>query len=144
MVDIKFKAYDKKYDCIVEVVEISFETSSALVEYVDEHDGDTIQEYRDFKDVELMQYTGQKDMDGTEIYNGYIIKRDDSDISKCKNRLYIVESKRSGIGDCVGFVFRSLGEYPCNENLFIPRLVDDCKVVGNVFENKELLKWKEK
>ena len=83
-------------------------------------------EHTDFKDIELMQYTGLKDKNNKEIYEG--------DIVTLHNSKYkvIFNSKEAG------FVLRD-DEFEMN----IPFTNNNNKrmeVIGNIYENPELLK----
>ena len=77
-----------------------------------------------FDDLKIMQYTGLKDKNGKEIYEG--------DIVYCHNtkNTYVVERKVfEGYEGalCVGYEFETAHQ----ENL---------EVIGNIYENPELLK----
>ena len=76
-------------------------------------------------EVELMQYTGLKDKNGKEIYEGDIVK----------NRHYVFV-----VGFDEGRIYaKQLGiEYKCYlYNLFFEAALE---VIGNIYENPELLK----
>jgi uncharacterized phage protein (TIGR01671 family) len=87
----------------------------------------------------LMQYVGLKDKNGVEIYEGDIIKEDlDDDIAYT----FIVEWDTTSAGfiirkimssDCCGRLNDECVNYDyCNSS--------DCIVIGNIYENPELLK----
>lgn len=83
-------------------------------------------EHTDFKDIELMEYTGLKDKNNKEIYEG--------DIVTLHNSKYkvIFNSKEAG------FVLRD-DEFEMN----IPFTNNNNKrmeIIGNIYENPELLK----
>lgn len=79
------------------------------------------------------QYTGLKDSKGTEVYEGDILELDIDDKEKAvKNRMYVVWQE-----DTAGFMFRNV-----ENNLMIiyhTEIVDNWKVIGNIYENPEIL-----
>ena len=72
------------------------------------------------------QYTGMKDCDGTEIYEGDIVSTDDED-----EELAIIKWGDDTLKFVVthGNVYSDLGEY-------YPREIE---VIGNIYDNPELL-----
>ena len=82
-------------------------------------------EHTDFKDVELMQYTGLKDKNNKEIYEG--------DIVTLHNSRYKVIFKTEG----ARFVLRN-DEFEL-EITFINNNNERMEIVGNIYENSELL-----
>ena len=79
-----------------------------------------------FDDVNLMQYTGVKDKNGVEIYQGYITK----DTYGTQIPMVVTWDD-----DCSGF--RTLGKYDGEQ--YVGFVKDSCEVVGNIYENPELL-----
>ena len=84
--------------------------------------------FRDFEEVELMQYTGLKDKNGKEIY--------EKDIVSCNKYKNIVVFFENGC-----FKVR----YPKNDTTNIICTLDTflekykCKISGNIYENPEFL-----
>lgn len=76
----------------------------------------------DSKEYILMQCTGLKDKNGKLIYEGDIVK-DDHDA-----------------WHYVKWVYDSWQLFPCTQNNYTIGIVDDeIEVIGNIYENKELL-----
>lgn len=73
-------------------------------------------------DVEVMQYTGLKDSNGNEIYEGDIVEF----YSNVEDEI-ITEKVEYHFG-----IYRA-GDY------FVGKIYNKCKVIGNIYENPELL-----
>lgn len=82
-------------------------------------------EYKDFKNIELMQYTGLEDKNNKEIYEG--------DIITFYNRKYKVTFNTEG----ARFVLR-YDEFEL-DIIFINHNNKRMEVIGNIYENPELL-----
>ena len=85
-------------------------------------------EHTDFKDIELMQYTGLKDKNNKEIYEGDILSNGNNE----KPYKVIFENGS----------FRAEFEGDFEEYSFdlINIVAQGCEIVGNIYENPELIK----
>ena len=123
MREIKFRAWIKEKKVIFEVILIDYVTKK--VTYIVERIGHLLNIRHDkFNDVELMQYTGLKDKNGKEIYEGDIFHIGDKKI------LYVVEWI-----DC-GLKGKQIRNKSC---IGLDYWKDDIEVIGNIYENPELI-----
>lgn len=120
MREIKFMAYEKAYNIIREVVSINFADKTVVLK--DDFFDDV--KLLNFDDVNLMQYTGVKDKNGKEIYDGYITKD-----------TYGTQIPMVVTWDDAGF--RTLGKH--NGEQYVGYVKDSCEVIGNIYKNPELL-----
>jgi uncharacterized phage protein (TIGR01671 family) len=120
--EIKFRAWQTKYETMYNPTDgIYIEFGETLVVGFD--DGDLRLEG---EDVVLMQYTGLKDKNEKEIYEGDIV-------SYGKNRLFaVVWAEKYGSWYVV-----PCGEYENDSEL--GKTEKACEVIGNIYENPELL-----
>ena len=117
--EIKFRAYHKERKEIFEIASIDFEEKKAALS-----NGVIKLLNVDFKQFELLQYTGVKDKNGKEIYEG--------DIIICKYGPQIaMEVKWVDEG------FRTLGKYDGDN--YVGFVKNNEEVIGNIYENKNLL-----
>jgi hypothetical protein len=124
--DIKFRAWVKDRKAIFEVVLINYVTKK--VTYLFERVGHLLNiRHEKFNDIELMQYSGLTDMMEKEIYEGDIL------FESFGERYYKVVFKNGS--------FRAEFEGDFEEHSFdlIDVVAQGCKIVGNIYENPELL-----
>ena len=117
MREIKFRAWDKLNKEMFNVEIMDFQERKVYKDTVS---------YRKFNDIELMQYTGLKDKNEKEIYEGDIVIHH----SKMHKIIFNTEKAR--------FVLRD-DEF----ELEIPFTNNNNKrmeIVGNIYENSELIK----
>jgi uncharacterized phage protein (TIGR01671 family) len=117
---IKFRAWDKMKKIMSEVVEITWDTG--------EGDGIATEHYiGSWNRFELMQYTGLKDKNGKEIYEGDIVRGKSSPSSgRRKSKVFWTDN---------GWQVNMQ-----SENRSLSFLKDRLEIIGNIYENKELLK----
>lgn len=78
--------------------------------------------------IELMQYTGLKDKNGREIYEGDILKQDSCNGLYSETPFSVVWSREYACFSC----------NDTNDGLW-KHIAEMCEVIGNVHENPELL-----
>jgi len=124
MREIKFRAWHKEKKIIGEVLGIDILHKEIFFSNGDVH----CCGFSDFKYIDLMEYTGLKDKNGKEIYEG--------DILKFRNN--------HGIGvvkyydEWGAFVVEYVKPRPLSV-LGMSYYKEDIEVIGNIYENPELL-----
>lgn len=123
--EIKFRVWDVENKEMLEVQELDFEPTfygGRIAIRPDQYN-----DYFDTEDMILMQYTGLKDKNGKEIWENDIVEitREciyDKGIIVFKNGCFFIKSKEN-----------LLALYNCELNNY------KVKVIGNIYDNPELL-----
>lgn len=158
--EIKFRAWQKYHKKMLEVLDIGFkdgEVNSVKVKYPE----DTIPPVVTYKKndekfwidddcIKLMQYTGLKDKNGEEIYEGDIVKSKMYLPIGDGSRERVLSDKGVMCYDKLGILAIKTDEYnekPCYSDFFHTIELSDCEfeieVIGNIYENPELLEEKQ-
>lgn len=135
MREIKFRGYSKNFNMMI--LNETWESASdgmvkACNQYMKEHHIDSIPVERGTflptkdNDMVLMQYTGLKDKNGKETYEGDIIQ-------DLNGKKYVI---KWGINSN-GFIAKST-EIHCNVYSSY-HLVPKTKIIGNIYENPDVL-----
>lgn len=143
MREIKFKAWDNDKKQIAKVFAIDWVTDGNIIStHLEYKDGSIEKKYPDKDygdDIELLQYTGLKDKNGKEIYEGDIYKSSEGLIHQVVwndngfKSLYI--SYRIYQGEkYTEEVYGNLGDTESRRW--------GIEVIGNIYENPELLEVK--
>lgn len=126
MREIKFKAWDKKNKQIAEVVAIDYLANEVMLDYFGK------MYFLNFEYAELLQFTGLKDKNGTEIYEGDILQ----------GTYYFrgVGWYDTGEGDVEikGKVVYEQGGYEC-QGYNLGDLTNDVEIIGNIYESPEIM-----
>ncbi len=123
MREIKFRAWFGEEHKMIPFDELHIELENGEYTVWYSLDGDSIQDGLCVEDFNIMQYTGLKDKNGKEIYEGDILLTKDIEGEKYQT--------------CVTYengMFLS-GEEPLYDDVFL----FEAEVVGNIYENPELL-----
>lgn len=125
MIDTKYRAWDKRYKVMREVISLNFHT--CRMAYWGENE-----EYLhiDFCDIKLLQYIGRQDINKKDIYEGDFTNHGTVEYN---NQL----SWDSGGSVHPGFYFKGASCWGKND-LEYHTGFDDCEVLGNIYENPEL------
>lgn len=145
------KIFIKSKKKVVDVEEIHFDIN--VVAYHDEKAPEYVEV--DFSDVEFMDNTGFKDKNGANIYTGNIVEyvRRHPDVGTlrgviCKNEygayvieLYVMKNRMDEVCENIDKMLGSKVEYekPNLSFLLDSTTHDGCVVLGNIYEDKELL-----
>lgn len=132
MNNLKFRAWDKKLKLLGDVSYIDFNSKKIIY-----HNG-FVNYYVNFEDVEIMQSTGLKDKNGKEIFEGDIINCGYLFNGSPFDELDEYEEEK-GVVKFVNCGFNI--KFKNDTNLFIDIMesCEDIEVIGNIYENKELL-----
>ncbi|HHW9924085.1 TPA: YopX family protein [Staphylococcus aureus] len=128
----KYRVWDSYTKKMHEVAELDFLNDEVHYDY-----SDVITDFletRDFKDVELMQSTGLKDVYGKEIYDGDIAEFKYPHDKRFKEIGIITHSAEKAC-----FVIKMIRDTIQEFDLYIGVANSYLKVIGNKFNNPELL-----
>lgn len=117
MREIKFKAWDKERKRFLKPIE----TAQLVIRPISGRITDGAIDVSE--KIELLQYTGLKDKNGVEIYEGDIVQY-------FRNELAVIVFQSGGVD------VRSLSWRECEP---LQRRMGSMKVVGSIYENPELL-----
>ncbi|PGA34036.1 YopX family protein [Bacillus wiedmannii] len=120
MREIKFRAFDKEFNEMIKDPHC----------HEDNYGGDINHEFRNNDNVVWMQYTGLKDKDGKEIYEGDVV-----------NTIYDGESFVGiVVYDVSELDFKATnGKENYGSNFQYLTCCEEVEIIGNIYENPELL-----
>lgn len=125
----KFRAWDRLRKRISVVDRIYFDTEGVQLR----DDGGLY--WRDFRNIALMQSTGLKDKNGKEIFEGDIIATNSFVCIVSFGKYDYFEDdgiKITGIGFYLGY----LNVEPATYSPFETPFLENCEVLGNIYENE--------
>jgi len=136
MRELKFRAWVARYKKYMPIISITWDTSNRpMLIKLEDTFGDSF--VLNSEDVLLEQYTGLKDKNGKEIYEGDIVRIDSMDELRTgyvdlldDQYLIVCGADEDGYKIVAEFYYYSKPE-------------ENCKVIGNIHENKELLEVEE-
>lgn len=131
MRNIKFRAFDLDEKKMKTVNSVDF-TNELITVY----DKESLEHVLSFEDVELMQYTNFNDKNNTEIYDGDIIKFKYPIDRRIIEKYFVIYSNEQA-----SYVLTK-GEETDRVPLYHLNSSNYMEVIGNIYENKELLKCK--
>ena len=134
--EIKFRAWHKEEDKMYLNLQTGFNSHAIGGQYLEECFTDS--------DLELMQYTGLKDASGKEIYEGDIVE-----FNQCRDeRGYVWISLYNDFRVWAGVMEFQDGRFHIAKSIYLRKAsakitmgnADKKKIIGNIYENPELLK----
>ena len=145
----RYRAWDVLAEKMIdEILMISFVRKEIIGKF---SDGSTsvplkFEDKRNGEDVILMQSTGMVDRNGKEIFEGDILEIQGIRMVVKFGSYEYVESSKSN-GHTLGVVYDGLGFYvecinaadPDRISPFEPETLKNSQIIGNVYENRELL-----
>jgi yopX protein len=157
---IKYKLYYPSYEKVFRITNIAFD-EQGLIESVAVPMKDVLPEYYGNTDlvldlypkykIELLEFTGHYDIDGNEIYEGYIVRFAIPNPTGYQNYdgEWVDTTQEEPCGEvvfkegcyCVKYPNGELLPFntPASETRKTP-IIEMFEVIGNIYENKELLK----
>ena len=122
MREIKFRAWDKVEKKMFIPARLSFKDELYQEFYNDSCGGNE----HPFSYINLMQYTGLKDKNGKEIYEGDVVRYKAFEIWYARKVYFDTELCQFGLHS--------------SNFLFHNQFSDNLEIIGNIYENPELLK----
>ena len=119
------KVYIKHLDIVSAVETINFHEKTVEVFFYDNLDNVPF----DFDEVELIENTGFKDKNGTSIFVGDIVK------TEVRNKVYLQVVGKADVCNAVVL------ENKIHSSLFSFSDEKIVEVIGNIYENKDILEW---
>lgn len=132
MKEIKLRAWDKVTKIMAEVTGLrTCSTDGSIEIWYKNRDGEEMFCNPQKADIELMQYTGLKDKNGNEIYEGDIVRfgKEIGFIGELQHGSYTFNRKET--------------YWKCDPIPFCSMSFKYVEVIGNVYENSELLEGRE-
>ncbi|MCX0386700.1 YopX family protein [Clostridium perfringens] len=134
--ELKFRVWDKTSDSMLyqdDFERVELDTKNKMVTLIAEEESDKshyVLDYEDGIEAEILQYTGLKDKDGQDIYEGDIL------INTNKSKLNLGMDNQKYL-----VVYKTLGFYlkPLFKGIALKFDYSDLKKLGNIYENPELL-----
>ena len=130
MENLKFRAWDKETNLMNEVTVIDFESEEVYYHHWRYGHSKAI----NLKDVELLQSTGLKDRNGVEIYEGDIVEELYNSSPFRNITLRSIEMHRGA------WVARDVKKPVLGDIAITQSILRGAKVIGNLYENEDLLK----
>ena len=132
MREIKFRAFDETGKIMCQVVAIDWDNNGHIISaHLRKENGEIYKVYPNdnYGDkIKFLQYTGLKDCNGKEVYDGYIYKNNENGciwvLSFDDYGLWATEQKNGSLYNSLPFRKLDLTNF---------------EVIGNIYENKNLI-----